>query len=74
MQKISKANCVRKNTVQYLNDFDSQSLATQAKKRNHLVSMMPANKKAFDLLGVDRERLSTQNESLRNKKGSHDEK
>ena len=36
--------------------------------------MMPAVKKAFDLMGDDIVELSTENESLKNKKGSHDEK
>ena len=31
--------------------------------------MMPANKKAFDLMGDDIEESSTENESLRNKLG-----
>ena len=37
------------------------------------VFMMPANKKAFDLMGDDLMELSTRNESLKNKKGSYDE-
>ena len=45
MQIVSKDQTVRSNTVQYLKDFNSQALATQAKKGQQLVSMMPANKK-----------------------------
>ena len=36
--------------------------------------MMPAIEKAFDLIGDDVVELSTENESLRNKIGSYDEK
>ena len=43
-------------------------------KREQFVSMMPAIKKAFDLLGGDLVELHTENESLKNKIGSYDEK
>ena len=36
--------------------------------------MMPAIKKAFNLLGDDIVKLSTENDALKNKIGSHDEK
>ena len=36
--------------------------------------MMPAIKKAFSLLGDDTVELSTKNDALKNKIGSHDEK
>ena len=36
--------------------------------------MMPAMKKAFDLMGDDRVDLSTENDALKNKIGSYDEK
>ena len=36
--------------------------------------MMPAIKKAFDLMADDIIEISTENESLKNKKGSYDEK
>ena len=36
--------------------------------------MMPAIKKAFKLLGVDIVDLSTENDALKNKTGSYDEK
>ena len=74
MQIISNDQTVRSNTVQDLKDFSWQSLATQAKKGEQLVSMMPAIKKAFDLLGDEIVELSTENESLKNKMGSYDEK
>ena len=74
MQIISNNQTVRSNTVQDLKEFKSQSLATQAKKGEQLVSMMPAIKKAFNLLGDDIVELSTENDALKNKIGSYDEK
>ena len=71
---ISNGKTVKSNTVQGFKHFSSQSLATQAKKGEQLVSMMPAIKKAFDLMSDDIVELSTENESLKNKKGSYDEK
>ena len=47
MQVISNDQTVRSNTVQDLGEFNSQSLASQAKKGEQLVSMMPAIKKLF---------------------------
>ena len=57
-----------------LKEFNNQSLTTQAKKGEQLVSMMPANKKAFNLMGDGIVDLNRENESLRNKIGSYDEK
>ena len=74
MQIMSNDITVRSNTVQDLKDFNSQSLATEAKKGEQLVSMMPAIKKAFDLMGDDIVELSTENESLKNKIGFYDGK
>ena len=51
---------VRIDTVQDLKEFKSQSLATQAKKGEQLVSMMPAIKKAFNLMGDDKVGLSAE--------------
>ena len=73
------ANClndktVRSNTVQDLNDFNSQILSTQAKKEKQLFSMMPAIKKVFDLMGADIVELSAENEYLKNKIGCYDKK
>ena len=45
MQTISNGKTVRFDTVKDLKEFNSQSLATQAKKRDQLVSMMSAIKK-----------------------------
>ena len=53
MQIISNDKTVRNDTIQDLKQFNQQSLTTQAKKGEQLISMMPANKKAFKLLGDD---------------------
>ena len=74
MQIISNDKTGRINTVQDIKDFNSQSLATQAKKGEQLVFMMPAIKKAFGLMGDDIVEISTENESLKIKIGSYDEK
>ena len=65
---------VRKDTIQDLKVFNQQSLTTQAKKGEQLVSMMPAIKKAFDLLGDDIVELNVENESLKNQIGDYNEK
>ena len=74
MQIFSNDKTVRNDTVQDLKEFNSQSLATQAKKGEQLVSMMPAIKKAFDLMGDDLVDLSTENDALKSKIGDYDEK
>ena len=74
MQLISSDKTVRNDTVQDLKDFNNQSLTTQAKKGEQLVSMMPAIKKAFYLMGDDIVELSVENESLKNQIGDYDEK
>ena len=58
MQLISNDKTVRNDTMQDLKDFNLQTLTTQYKKREQLVSMMTANKKAFDLMGDDIVKLS----------------
>ena len=65
---------VRNDTIQDLKEFNSQSLSTRAAKGEQLVSMMPAIKKAFNLLGDDMVDLSTENDALKNKIGDYDEK
>ena len=45
MQIISSDKTARNDSKQDLGDFNSQSLSTQAKKKEQLVSMMPAIKK-----------------------------
>ena len=74
MQIISSDQTVRNDTIEDLKDFNTQSLSTRAKKGELLVSMTPAIKKAFSLLGDDIVELSTENDALKNKIGSHDEK
>ena len=74
MQIISTDKTVRNDTIEDLKEFNSQSLTTQAKKGEQLISMMPAIKKAFNLLGDDIVELSTENDALKNKIGSYDEK
>ena len=53
MQLISTDKKVRKDTIQDLKEFNSQSLTTQTKKGEHLISKMPAIKKAYKLMGDD---------------------
>ena len=74
MQSISNDKTVRNDTIQDLQDFNSQSLTTQAKKGEQLVSMMPAIKKAFNFMGDDIVELHTENEALRNQIGDYDQK
>ena len=74
MQLSSNDKTVRNDTILDLKDFNQQSLTTQAKKGKQLVSMMPAIKKAFDLLGDDIVDLSAENDALKNQIGEYDEK
>ena len=74
MQLISSDQTVRNDTIQDLKDFNQQSLSTQAKKGEILTSMMPAIKKAFNVLGDDIIELSTENDVLKNQIGENDQK
>ena len=74
MQLSYTDQTVRDNTIQDLKDFNQQSLSTQAKKGEQLTSMMPAIKKAFNLLGDDIIELSTENDVLKNQIGEYDQK
>ena len=74
MQIISSDQTVRNDTIKDLREFNSQSLSTKAKRGEVLVSMMPAIKKAFNLLGDDIVELSTENDALKNQKGDYDQK
>ena len=74
MQKSSSDQTVRNDTIEDLKDFNQQSLTTQAKKGEQLVSMMPAIKKAFNLLGDDIIELSVENNALKNQIGNYDQK
>ena len=74
MQIGSTNQKVRNNTIQDLKDFNQQPLSTRAKKGEQLVSMMPAIKEAFTLMGNDIVDLSTKNDALKEKIGDYDEK
>ena len=74
MQIGSTNQRVRNNTIQDLKDFNQQSLSTRAKKGEQLVSMMPAIKEAFTLMGNDIVDLSTEIDALKQKIGDSDEK
>ena len=74
MQIISNDQTVRSDAIQDLKDFNCQSPATQAKKSGKIISMMPAIKKALDLLGDDIFELCTENDALKDQIGSDDEK
>ena len=74
MQIISNVETVRSDTIEGLKDFNNQSLTTQAKKGEQLVSMMPAIEKAFNLLGDDMVEFSTENETFKYKIVSYDKK
>ena len=74
MQLSSTDKTVRNDTIQDLKEYNCQSLTTQAKKGEQLVSMMPAIKKAFNLMGDDIVELSTENDALKNKIVSYDER
>ena len=74
MQLSSTDQTVRNDTIQDLKEFNQQSLTTQAKKGEQLTAMMPAIKKAFNVLGDDIIELSTENDVLKNQIGEYDEK
>ena len=74
IQISSTDKTVRNNIIEDLKEFNTQSLNTQAKKGEQLVAMMPAIKKAFNLLGDDIVKLSAENDTLKNKIGDYDEK
>ena len=74
IELISTDETVRSDTLQDLKDFNQQSLSTQAKKGEQLVTMMPAIKKAFNLLGDDIIELSVENDTLKNQIGDYNQK
>ena len=74
IQLISNDNTVRNDTIQDLIEFNQQSLTTQAEKGEQVTAMMPAIKKAFNVLGDDIIELSTENDVLKNQIGEYDEK
>ena len=67
MQIISNDKIVRSNILEDLKHFNFQILSTQAKKGDQLVSMTPAIKKAFNLMGDDVVELHAENESIKKK-------
>ena len=73
LQIISNDKTVRSDTVQDLKKLNAQSLSTRAKKREQLVSVMPAIKKALNFLEDDIKELPTENENSKNQIGSDDE-
>ena len=74
MQRSSSDQTVRNDTIEDLKELNQQSLTTQAKKGEQLLSMMPAIKKAFNLLGDDIIELSVENDAFKNQKGNYDQK
>ena len=74
MYITSDGKTVESNAIQDLKEFNSQPLSTQTRKGGPLVSILPAIEKTFDLKGDDLVELSTENKSLKNQIGSHDEK
>ena len=73
-QIISNDKIVKNDTMADLKEFNSQPLATQPKKREQLVSMMPAIKKFSPLLGDDIIEISFENDALNDKIDFYDEK
>ena len=73
IQIISNDKTIGNNKKLDFKEFINQSLTTQTKKGEKLVTMMPAIKKALSLLGNDTIELSTSNDALKNKIGSHDQ-
>ena len=74
LQLVSTDQTVRNDTIEDLKDFNSQSLSTRAKKGEQLVSMMPAFKKAFNLLADGIIDWTTENDALKEKIGDYDER
>ena len=67
LQVDSNDKTVRSDTIQALKEFNSQSLSMRAEKGEQLVSMMPAIKKDFNLIGDDIVKLSTKSDALKNR-------
>ena len=74
MQISFSDQTVRNDTIEDLKEFTQPSLTTQAKKGEQLVSMMPAIKKTFNLLGDDIIELSVENDALKTQIGNYDQK
>ena len=69
MQIISTDKTARSDTIEGFKEFNSQSLNTQATKGEQIVSVMPAIKKAFNLLCDDIVELSTKHDALKKQNG-----
>ena len=67
LQMISNEKTVGSDAVQVLREFNSQYLSNQAKNGKQPIGMMPAIKRAFDLMGDDIVELSTAIDALKNK-------
>ena len=74
IQLISTDQTVGDDTIHFLRDFNQQSLSAQAKKGEQLTLLMPATRKAFNVLGDDKIELSVENDALKNQKGNNDQK
>ena len=74
MQMISNDKTVRNDKIQDFKDFKQQSLTTQAKKGEKLVSMMRAIEKACKLMWDHIVDIGVENESLKNQIDDYDEK
>ena len=74
MQLVSADQTVRNDTIQDLKDFNQQSQSTQDKKGEQLTSMMPAIKKAFNVLGDEKIELTVENDTLKNQIGDYNPK
>ena len=74
MQISSSDQTVRNDTIEDLKKVNQQSLTIQAKKGEQLVSVMPAIKKAFNLLGDDIIELTVENDVLKTQIGNYDQK
>ena len=66
LQIISNVRSARIVTIQDIKEYNSQSITTQGKKGEQLVSILPGFKKAFDLMVDDIVELSTENDSSKN--------
>src|SRR5207247_2122558 len=73
IQLVKTNNEVRNEIINDLKEFNNQTLVTQAKKGEELVAMMPAVKKAFNMMADDIFELSTENDLLKDKIGEYDE-
>ena len=67
IQMNANVKTLKSVTVLYLKQFNDQSLTTQAKKGEQLVSMMPAFKKSFSLLPDHIIALTIEKDALKDK-------